>query len=282
MVKLPGSETVTHTTNLVYDVGLNRGQDTANYLSKGFDVVAIEAHPDLVRLCEERFHREIEMGRLAIIQGAILRDGYCNQTGGEVEFFVNSNDAWGTVIADSSLQYGDRGAHSSIKVPVLDLNEIMEEYGVPYYLKTDIEGADVACLEAIAKAEERPAFISLESDVDSFQSVVKELELLEGLGYDQFQVVNQKDLAKIMAPDSVLEYGGSGDFGPWLPSDKWTDGKGVRRKYMELFAWYKLFSRKGLFRETPLQKPLTQYLSKKLGYTIPSWHDTHAKHRKAS
>lgn len=281
MVKLPGPEKITHSTNLVYDVGLNRGQDTANYLSKGYDVVAIEAHPDLVNYCENRFRREIEMGRLAIIQGAILRDGHCNEAQGEVEFFVNSNDAWGTVIADTSLQYGDRGAHATIKVPVLNLNEIMNQYGVPYYLKTDIEGADIACLEAIERADERPAYVSLESDVDSFRSVVKELELLERLGYDKFQIINQKDLAKTIAPGSILEYGGSGDFGEWLPHDQWMDGGEARRKYIELFVWYKLFSRKGLLRETPLQQPLTKYLTNKFGYTIPSWHDTHAKHKDA-
>jgi len=31
--------------NLVYDVGMHTGQDTAYYLFKGYDVVAIEANP---------------------------------------------------------------------------------------------------------------------------------------------------------------------------------------------------------------------------------------------
>jgi hypothetical protein len=34
--------------NLIYDVGMNDGNDTAYYLSRGFRVVAIEANPVLV------------------------------------------------------------------------------------------------------------------------------------------------------------------------------------------------------------------------------------------
>lgn len=282
MQRVVTGEQISYVENLVFDIGLNRGQDTANYLAKGYNVVAVEANPELVEFCSQRFSREIKMGRLAIVYGAILRDGHCNSSVNTVEFFLNGNDAWGTVITDDTLQYSQRGAHDSIQVPIVNLTEVIEEHGMPYYLKTDIEGADIACLEAIAKVEARPAYLSLESDVDSFQSVMRELELLEDLGYNQFQVVNQKDLQKIIAPGSLLEYGGSGDFGQWLPADKWISGRSARRKYLELFAWYKLFSREGLLRETFLQKPLTSFLSSKLGYTIPSWHDTHAKHKDAS
>lgn len=269
------------TQDLIYDVGLNRGQDTANYLAKGFRVVAIEANPDLVEECSERFNSAIKMGRLSILEGAILREGKCDHHDGKVTFHLNDNDAWGTAITDTSLEYGERGAVEgrTIEVPVLDLGDVLAEHGIPFYLKTDIEGADIACLEAFRTVKAKPAYLSLESDVDSFASVKQELELLTELGYDRFQVINQKDLVKIMSPDSILEYGGSGDFGPWLPKSGWMSEAETRRKYKELFVWYKLFSRRGLLRETPLQKPLTQALSRLLGYTIPSWHDTHARHK---
>ncbi len=34
--------------DLVYDIGMNNGDDTAYYLSLGFRTVAIEANPELV------------------------------------------------------------------------------------------------------------------------------------------------------------------------------------------------------------------------------------------
>ena len=36
---------------LIYDIGLHRGEDTAYYVARGFNVIAIEANPDLVAEC---------------------------------------------------------------------------------------------------------------------------------------------------------------------------------------------------------------------------------------
>jgi hypothetical protein len=35
-------------TNLIFDMGLHKGEDTDFYLRKGFDVVAFEANPFLI------------------------------------------------------------------------------------------------------------------------------------------------------------------------------------------------------------------------------------------
>lgn len=48
--------------NLIIDVGMHNGQDTAFYLAKGFDVVALEANPVLVDAARIRFASEIESG----------------------------------------------------------------------------------------------------------------------------------------------------------------------------------------------------------------------------
>jgi FkbM family methyltransferase len=265
---------------LVFDIGLNTGQDTANYLDKGYDVVAVEANPQLVDYCEERFEPAINDGRLTILSGAIVPSVSQAAKDGYIDFYPNDNDAWGTVAASADSEYASRVAdrRNRIRVPVINLVESLTEFGVPHYMKVDIEGADIACLEALTQVEEVPPYLSMESDVDSFNTVKKELELLTSLGYSAFQVINQKDISRSINPDSHFEYGGSGDFGEWLPEGDWMSPAATERKYRELFVWYKLFSRRGLLRETPLQQPLTRALSAVMGYTIPSWHDTHARH----
>ena len=52
--------------DLVYDVGMHRGEDTAYYLAKGYRVVAIEANPELVGECRERFSDAIASGKLTM------------------------------------------------------------------------------------------------------------------------------------------------------------------------------------------------------------------------
>src|SRR5271156_4683019 len=53
--------------SLIYDVGMNNGDDSAYYLRNCFDVVAIEAHPVLVEQARNRFAKEIDDGRLTIL-----------------------------------------------------------------------------------------------------------------------------------------------------------------------------------------------------------------------
>lgn len=50
--------------DLIYDVGLHDGQDSAYYLSKGYRVVAIEASPDFAQHAEQQFRAEIAAQRL--------------------------------------------------------------------------------------------------------------------------------------------------------------------------------------------------------------------------
>ena len=50
--------------DLIYDIGMHKGEDTDFYLRKGFSVVAIEANPDLCKECTQKFRRARDSGRL--------------------------------------------------------------------------------------------------------------------------------------------------------------------------------------------------------------------------
>ena len=56
--------------DLIYDVGMHKGEDTEFYLKKGFQVVAFDADPNLVALCRKRFSNIIDQQKLTIVEGA--------------------------------------------------------------------------------------------------------------------------------------------------------------------------------------------------------------------
>jgi hypothetical protein len=58
--------------DLIFDVGLHRGEDTEFYLKKGFRVVAFVADGELVDYCREKFAAAMAAGRLVIVEGAIV------------------------------------------------------------------------------------------------------------------------------------------------------------------------------------------------------------------
>jgi len=57
--------------DLVYDVGMNRGEDTEFYAKKGYQVVGFESDPLLVDQCRKRFVAELAGGQLNIVAGVI-------------------------------------------------------------------------------------------------------------------------------------------------------------------------------------------------------------------
>lgn len=163
--------------NLIYDVGLHNGTDTAYYLQKGFRVVAIDANPMLTSKAESRFAKEIASGQLRVLNIGI---GAREET---LSFWVNeANDTQSSFDKARAMRYGP--CHE-IVVRCQPLSAVMDEFGVPYYLKTDIEGNDYLCVRALVP-EKLPKYISVELDVD--HDLVTELH---DLGYRNFKVINQ-------------------------------------------------------------------------------------------
>lgn len=44
--------------DLIFDIGMHIGQDTRHYLNKGFNVLAIEANPELVQQNKLKFKKK--------------------------------------------------------------------------------------------------------------------------------------------------------------------------------------------------------------------------------
>ncbi len=114
-------------SDLIFDIGMHNGDDTAYYLYKGFKVVAVEADPDMAAECQKRFAAEIKMGRLKIINVAIA----ANQ--GEADFWICDNlRVWNSF--DRSIAFRNGLPCHAIKVKTVPLRDILTEHGVPRLL----------------------------------------------------------------------------------------------------------------------------------------------------
>lgn len=201
-------------TNLVFDIGLHIGQDTEFYLKKGFKVVAFDANPLLCENAHDRFSSEIASGQLVVIEGCIADEP------GDVSFYVNKEV---TEWSSSSEVLGSRKFGSQkITVKGITIPEIIEEHGVPYYMKIDIEGADIIPVRGLTKANARPVYVSYEASTFDAAAV------LFVLGYKRFSVLKQRAIPNIALPrpakegqfaEHVFPLGSSGPFGAELTSD---------------------------------------------------------------
>lgn len=206
----------------IFDLGLHVGQDTAFYLKQGYRVVAVDANPAMIENASKKFSKEIEQGRLHLVSGAI------SETEGEiVTFFVNNQlPEWSSL--DSEIGARVHGA-TEVSVSTVRLDKLIRKFGKPYYLKIDIEGADLLAVSQIPR-HARPRYVSVENG---------ERELLEALlelGYTKFKYVNQADLKGTeltgRSREGCAEYhwfpfGSSGPFGRDLPG-RWLDKEEAR------------------------------------------------------
>jgi FkbM family methyltransferase len=200
-------------SRLIFDLGMNNGDDAASYLARGYDVVAVDANPSLCAAAGERFARDIADGRLTVINAAIW------DTPGEATFFVNlDNDHWSSI--DIGWAGRDNSRCSEISVRCVTLNELFGEFGVPLYLKIDVEGADHVVLAQLRQIGRLPLYVSVEDCRFGFDY----METLAACGYDGFKLLDQSTVVGMTDRATGRPYprGSSGPFGAdvpgqWLP-----------------------------------------------------------------
>ena len=163
--------------DLIYDVGMHDGSDTALYLSRGFRVIAIEANPVLVERARIRFSAAEEVGRLTILGVGI------GASRGAFDFWVNEkNDEYSSFVRDVGCR--NRSPCHPVKVGCVPFKDVLARYGVPYYMKIDIEYGDIHCLQALER-DDLPRYVSVEAHALEY------LCILHQLGYNGFKCVDQ-------------------------------------------------------------------------------------------
>jgi FkbM family methyltransferase len=269
--------------NLIIDVGMHTGEDTALYLAKGFDVVAVEANPTLVEQNEAKFASAIADGRLRIIHAAVADHS------GTVELAVaDSMTEWSSISPDFIARNETVGVDlRRHEVPARPFQEILADVGVPRYLKVDIEGYDMLPVRALHDFEARPRFVSIETSAQDgsapLEDAFDELAELWTLGYRGFQYVTQGNHANTVEPDPAregrhsgvrMENTGSGLFGNDLP-DEWITVTAAYSRAQRMRAFQKVVQVGMRFAHT---RPVRAYANLRKAANKPvAWWDLHAR-----
>jgi FkbM family methyltransferase len=265
-------------TDLIYDIGMHDGADSEFYLLKGFRVVAVEADPELCRAASERLRQFVATGQLTIVNRAIAPNP------GPLTFYRSATSGWGTIVSEWNKDNAARGVGSEpIVVEGITLAELVHDYGDALYMKIDIEGMDRAAVESLGTTTVRPRYLSMETSFardPSLDAAKRDFEVLAGLGYDRFKIVDQQAVEKQMSPDlsadRQYESGPSGQFGEAAPGDWITMTEA-------LAAFQRIIRKKWLpvqlYRRMRLYLYYCAIIYRLSGrYPNLGWYDIHAKH----
>jgi FkbM family methyltransferase len=243
--------------HLIFDLGLHHGCDAEFYLNKGFKVIGLEANPAAIRRVRENpvLQAAEAEGRLGILPMALWE-----KTGETLPFFVNhAHDDWSSLNRELAVKGEMHRAVEEVRVATITLRDMFEKLGVPYYIKCDIEGADVLFARQLVKLDNLPAFVSAEGANPEIQAN------LLAAGYDRFQIVNQARHQYLAAPnpsregkfvDAKFTDHMSGLFGLDLPFDKWL-------RYEEANEWLTTFRRMNKSKYADLNSWVDVHATKK-------------------
>lgn len=267
--------------DLIYDIGMHRGKDTEFYLKKGFRVIGVEANPLLAQKVREKLKSETNSGELIIIEKAI------SDISGTIDFYVNDiQDDWGSIYPS----WNEKDTHGlrKISVPTIRLEELLNQHGVPYYMKIDIEGSDIVCLKELLNYSQKPQYISCELLAphnlgSGIESAIDIICYLRVLGYSKFKISDQPQNKFIQCLSPAIEgnyvnhsFDGecSGLFGKELPGE-WINIDWLTFNYLNYFHEYIHENRINYLRRV-INKYLGFNLHQKGIFPKYGWYDIHA------
>jgi FkbM family methyltransferase len=140
---------------LCFDVGANHGEYTAAFLSLGARrVVAVEPQPEVAKFIVEAFPKEITSASLIVRTQAIGSERGVAKLfpGGDVRDVGKSAATLSTLFREVARANGymwDEAA--AIEVNVVTLDSLIDEFGVPDYIKIDAEGFDFEVLRGLSQ-----------------------------------------------------------------------------------------------------------------------------------
>lgn len=168
-----------HDSKLIFDLGAHHGRDTRRYLAEGFKVIAVEANPDCIP------HLSKLPGDLQVVKRAL------HSKPGEYVKLYTSNSPEGEThsLFPSRVKQCDDVA---IEVNSCTLAELLKLYGVPWYMKVDIEGSDVVAIRQLHEWKgAKPPYLSVELDWEHPEEAIEMFSLLGYMGYTSFTLINQ-------------------------------------------------------------------------------------------
>ena len=171
---------------IVFDVGANMGTKSEIFLKLGARVIAMDPDKSNQELLKRKFYAYRLRKKPIEIVGAAVSDRsgvetMWVQTPGSA--FNTLSDKWVDSLHEDADRFGERVEYGEkVEVRTMTLEELMTTYGVPYYIKIDVEGYELQVLRGL----KRPVpMVSFEANLPDFQSETFEcIALLEKIAPD--------------------------------------------------------------------------------------------------
>jgi FkbM family methyltransferase len=142
--------------DLVFDIGANKGAKAAALLSLGARVVAVEPNPVCTGAILENNRRAVTRGFLTVECAAVAAQP------GELSLTIFDSNADMTSGSPEFLKYARSIGYSdarTVTATAITVDSLIERFGVPDFIKIDVEGMDADVLRGLSL---KPNYLSFE------------------------------------------------------------------------------------------------------------------------
>ncbi len=172
--------------NLVFDIGAHHGDKTDLFLKNGAHVVGFEPFPELAEELRLKYanNPSVTIEEIALSSNIGTSDFFiCSECSGistisqewinDSRFAKNTNNhMWKKFVWDKKI---------NVKMSTLD--EMIKHYGIPVFIKIDVENHEYEVLSGLNTPVK---YLSFEFHQEMFNNAKKCLEHLSSLGYKKF------------------------------------------------------------------------------------------------
>ncbi len=154
---------------LIFDVGAHRGQRTDVFLRLGARVIAIEPDPSNQRLLAAKYSRGRLGGKHVTVFGKAVSDGsdvatmWVHEPGSGLN---SLSQKWVRTLGCDDRRFGGTVAFAGRRqVETTTLDSLVSSFGVPLYIKVDVEGHEPSVLRGL---KHPVPFLSFEVNLPEF------------------------------------------------------------------------------------------------------------------
>jgi len=169
---------------IAFDIGANIGQ-TVDALLPNYDkIICFEPNPSLVTIIKDKFFNNDKV----TIEELGLSDKIETK-----KFNISNSHVVSTFSEDwinNSIFTNVYNWDTSIDVKTTTLDEVIDKYGIPYFIKIDVEGYEYEVIKGLTKLLENTYF-AFEWAEEQYEIVNKTIKYLKELGYNNFAYTYQ-------------------------------------------------------------------------------------------
>ena len=178
---------------IIYDLGANEGKSIPYYLLKSDLVIAVEANPQLCELLKKLYHKDILDNKLVVENSVVTNDQSASKN-----FYISKVGSYFSTCLPEKYKLYFRGREITLSdyekknIRSINILELFEKYGKPYYVKIDLEHYDDIILnEILNNYKDKPHYLSSEcQDMQVFSLMMNSEE------YNLFKYIEGFSISK--------------------------------------------------------------------------------------